>query len=110
MLILDADAANHVRGLTIAGHALAPMPLADGTFALPEAVLNDPAHQVHWDYLIANASITADSGIRRGEPSIPDVHGSPIINSDWELDPAKITPYRYNSSWKVGQIIVVPPA
>lgn len=44
MIILTADDADKVRGLSAAGHALAPRPLADGSFALSETVLADPAH------------------------------------------------------------------
>ena len=44
-IILDAVAAATVRGPTQAGHSLEPVLLADGvSFALPAAVLADPAH------------------------------------------------------------------
>lgn len=44
MLILDAETATAVAGSTADGAALEPIPLADGTFALPARVLADPAH------------------------------------------------------------------
>lgn len=43
-IVLTAAQADQVRGLTKKGHALAPAPLNDGTFALPMSVLDDPAH------------------------------------------------------------------
>jgi hypothetical protein len=54
MIILTAAEAEAVRGTDSPGHALAPRPLKDGvTFALPEAVLSDPAHAGHHDVLAA---------------------------------------------------------
>lgn len=47
MLILDAETAAAVAGSTADGAALEPIPLADGTFALPARVLADPAHAAH---------------------------------------------------------------
>ncbi|OYX13436.1 MAG: hypothetical protein B7Z15_07300 [Rhizobiales bacterium 32-66-8] len=44
-ILLDATAAAAVRGMSSAGHSLEPVLLADGvSFALPAAVLADPAH------------------------------------------------------------------
>lgn len=47
MLILTPAVADAVRGPTSKGAALEPRPLADGDFALPERVLDDPAHAEH---------------------------------------------------------------
>lgn len=47
MLILDPGTADIVRGPTGPGAALEPRPLADGDFALPARVLEDPAHAEH---------------------------------------------------------------
>ena len=44
MIVLTAAQANQVRGLTVYGHALAPVPLTDGMFTLPEACAVDPSH------------------------------------------------------------------
>jgi hypothetical protein len=46
MIILSAADAAKVRGVspTNSQAALDPMPLRDGTFYLPDEVLNDPAH------------------------------------------------------------------
>ena len=46
MIILNATQATRVRGIspTFGFAALQPVPLKDGTFMLPEAVLTDPAH------------------------------------------------------------------
>ena len=51
MIILTADEADKVRGLTVKYHALAPVPLNDGTFLLPMSVPDDPAHAAHADFL-----------------------------------------------------------
>ncbi|TGP27881.1 hypothetical protein EN875_033030 [Mesorhizobium sp. M2D.F.Ca.ET.232.01.1.1] len=53
MIILDAEQADHVRGPTANGAALEPRELPDGIFILPEAVLSDPNHAMHHDYLAA---------------------------------------------------------
>jgi len=53
MIVLTASEADAVRGASGAGAALEPVALADGvTFVLPEAVLTDPAHAAHRDYLL----------------------------------------------------------
>lgn len=52
MIILDPANAEAVRGRTADGAALDPRPLADGTFALPECVLGDPAHII-WHTVLA---------------------------------------------------------
>lgn len=45
MIVLNAAQAAAVTGPTAEGHALEPVPLADGaTWVLPLAVLSDPAH------------------------------------------------------------------
>jgi hypothetical protein len=106
MIILTADEANKVRGQTVPGAALAPTPLADGTFALPEAVLSSPAHQVHHTYLRGLPTVP-DESIRPGEPSDPNDPSSPIINSDYETDPAIVAKYMYESSWPPGELIVI---
>ena len=36
---------------TSPGHAIAPVPLKDGTYALPERVLQDNAHKLKHDFL-----------------------------------------------------------
>ena len=71
MIILTREQANRVRGLTIPGHALAPVPLADGTFALPESVLTDPAHARFHAGLAALPRVL-DRSLRQGRPANPD--------------------------------------
>ena len=44
-IILTAEEAEKVRGVTRPGHALDPVEIKDGTFILPVEVLSDPAHQ-----------------------------------------------------------------
>lgn len=52
MIILDEAQAAQVRGETAQGHALDPVALANGTqWVLSEAVLSDPAHAVHHQFL-----------------------------------------------------------
>lgn len=52
MIILDEHEAALVRGETAPGHALDPAPLANGMeWTLPEAVLADPAHAMHHQFL-----------------------------------------------------------
>lgn len=43
-LILTKEQADAVRGETVSGHALEPVELEDGTFALPDRVLADRFH------------------------------------------------------------------
>ena len=92
MILLTPDQANHVRGLTVEGHALAPALLITGNFSLPEEVLNDPYHAVHKAYLQANCLFVADIGA-----------------GGYEQDPALTAPYTYSSDWPPGEIIVVVP-
>ncbi len=47
-LVLTPAQATAVRGPTSPGKALDPVLCADGSYALPAAVLADPAHQVRW--------------------------------------------------------------
>lgn len=46
MLIMTTAQAEAVRGPTSPGHALNPTLLADGAWALPVDVIDDPAHMV----------------------------------------------------------------
>jgi len=96
MIILTWQQANLVRGLTKAGHALAPVPIAvsataalAGKFALPESCLTDPAHAQYADLLA----------------SFPRVLDSSIVKLYWETDPAILSPNRYVSTWQVGQTV-----
>jgi hypothetical protein len=92
MIILQPTEADQVRGLTVRGHALAPRPLADGTFALPEAVLTDPYHAVRKAFL-STLDLRLDSTINP---------------ADWEQDPVKTAPNAYKSTWVAGQLVTVP--
>lgn len=52
MIVLTDAETDQVRATTTEGHALDPIPLADGdTWVLPEAVLSDPAHADLHDFL-----------------------------------------------------------
>lgn len=61
VILLAAEDAALVRGpsATVEGAALAPVATADGRYALPLAVLDDPAHVAHRP-LLASLS-TADA-------------------------------------------------
>lgn len=107
MIILNAAEADQVRGLTVLMHALAPRPLKDGTFALPEAVLSDPYHSVHRDFL-STLDIRLDSSIRTGTQLDPNDPASPIINSDWSDDPETLAASTYQSDWAVGELKSAP--
>lgn len=106
MIILTASDANQVRGLTVPGHALAPSPLIDGTFALPEITLNDPYHVIHKAFL-STLDIRLDSTIRPGTLTIPGDPNSPIINSDWSQDRTLLKACTYKSSWRAGELVTV---
>ena len=47
MIILTKEQADAVRGVSAPGHELDPIPLEDGTFILPDAVLDSPVHAKH---------------------------------------------------------------
>lgn len=52
MIILNADDVSVVAGESTQGHWLVPIALANGTeWVLPEAVLSDPSHAEHHDFL-----------------------------------------------------------
>ncbi len=111
MLILTPDQANQVRGLTVAGHALAPALLTDGNFALPEAALDDPYHAVHAQFLRDNAMVVPDDAIGTPPVAPPDGEGAPtpLIYYEvyYETDPNLTAPHTYSSDWPEGEIIVV---
>ena len=104
MIILTADEADQVRGLTVKGHALAPVPLTDGTFALPEACANDPAHAKRHD--IINVLPT-----RKVDPSeylaskAPDDSGKPSTLTPEEEK--LLADCEYKTDWKEGEAVGV---
>lgn len=56
-LVMNAEAADAVRGESTPGHSLMPLPLTDGRFVLPVAVLNAPEHASKAEYLQANTTV-----------------------------------------------------
>jgi hypothetical protein len=90
MIILTAAQADQVRGLTVKGHALAPVPLADGTLALPEACINDATHLRFKSFL----------------QTLPTVRDSTIQYSDWSQDTLKRAANTYSSTWLEGELVV----
>lgn len=106
MIILTPEQADQVRGLTAPGHAIAPRPLANGNFALPEACINDPAHAVHSTFLKTLPTVP-DNSIREGTRSDPFDPNAPIMDSDWSLDADLNAASSYDQSWPVAASVVV---
>lgn len=102
MIVLTAAEANQVRGLTIRGHALAPVPLTDGAYVLPEECLADIAHARHRSTLgaLARRSVTA---------------GEYLHSKALEGEPSTLTPpeavrlaaCQYGFRWVAGEAVVV---
>lgn len=84
LIVLTADDADNVRGLTILGHALAPRPLSDGRFALGKSVLTDPAHLEIRSFLT-------------GLPLVD------VAENEWETNPVQIDKHDFKHNWKVGE-------
>lgn len=91
LLSLNADQANQVRGLTVPMHALAPVPLVGGDFVLPDEVLTDPYHALRLPVL-------QTLSIRVSRPTEDDYRN---------VDPFLKEQCTYNSSWPVGELIIV---
>ncbi len=106
MIILTRAQANRVRGLSTEGHALAPVPLANGTFALPETVLDDPAH-ARYRNILNQLPKVPDESLRKGELQDPNDINSPLVNSDYEQDPVRRRRNAYSQDWKAGEVVVV---
>lgn len=66
-IILNAPQADQVRGpsSTDPMSALNPIERQGGKFILPVAVLSDPAHEVHWEFLAALTQLDS------GDPEFP---------------------------------------
>jgi hypothetical protein len=68
MILLTLDEANEVKGPSDPMHALYPTELKDGNYVLPVAVLHDPAHAIHHDFLVMLPQIE--------DPPLSDYAGS----------------------------------
>ncbi len=106
ILLLEADA-NSVRGLTVLGHALAPVPLKDGTFVLPMAVLDDPHHAAR-HALLASFDVMLDPA--PGSHMDPEDPFSPIVGGDYSQDPDVTIPSTYTEAWQPGVLQIAPAA
>jgi hypothetical protein len=111
MIILQDTDADQVRGQTTAGHALAPRPLNDGTFALPDACKTDPFHSDHAAFL-ATLPMVADNTINPGTQA--DIN-SPIVGSDWmqpdsDIHISILSANTYSSDWSVGMPVSISVA
>ncbi|TCT07611.1 hypothetical protein [Aquabacter spiritensis] len=74
-ILLDAATADAVRGPGATDAVLAPVPLADGlTWALPVAVLADPAHAAHHARLAGcpQRAVAAQDWPTAAGPASPD--------------------------------------
>lgn len=105
MIILTAGEANQVRGLTIKGHAMAPVPLLDGTFALPDECLADPAHARHRGLLRGLALRDVDAAEYLSSKSANEAIGKPseLTAADARL----LAGCTYKSGWREGQAVEV---
>ena len=70
LIILSESEAAMVAGPTTPGHALYPVPMADGRFALPLSVLVDPAHETRRDMLLFLPQEEIDPAV--AWPPLPD--------------------------------------
>jgi hypothetical protein len=78
MINLTEEEADQVRGYSDPAHALLPSPLKDGTYVLPVAVLDDPFHAEHHEFLNSLPQIPDPDP---GTP--PEVPGDPWIGGDY---------------------------
>ncbi len=69
-IIMTAAEAAEIAGETTPGHALTPVPIADGRHVLPLSVLGDPAHAPKFNRLAALPQAEIDPAI-----AWPEVQG-----------------------------------
>jgi hypothetical protein len=102
MIILTADEADQVRGISIKGHALAPAPLVDGTFAIPEECSDDPAHATHHALL---ASFPTRE-VATEEYLVAKVSDGTLTDVERDLLEAS----EFKPDWSIGETITVAVA
>lgn len=96
MIALTEAQANLVRGLTVMGHALAPVPLVDGTFVLPENCATDAAHLVRRTSLQGRptrAVLTTEYLYNKAVPTAQEI--------------ALLAACEFKSTWLPGQLVTV---
>lgn len=104
MIILIADEADKVRGRSInKWAALVPIPLKDGTFALPEAVLSDPSHTAHSYFL----KTLPRRDVYFGKPGA--TKSDPIDSGEVVADPEVLNLNGLKQDWQPGVPICQPP-
>jgi hypothetical protein len=82
---LTADEANQVRMLSRLGHAIAPVPLKDGTLFLPLSVLDDPAHAQHHAFLLTLPQVaTINTALLADGSQHPNEFRACFYNSSWQ--------------------------
>ena len=106
MIILTKDEADQVRGLTVKGHALAPVPLIDGTFVLPDACAADPAHAKHVTLLKSLPTRDVEATEFLASKASTDETPSTLTAAEEKL----LDDCVFKSDWKEGEAIVVAPA
>ena len=106
MIILTPAQADQVRGLTTPGHALAPKPLANSNFALPEACTTDPAH-AKFSAFLQTLPIVKDNTINPGTLTNPTDPFSPITGSDWSSDAVLNAASTYESQWPATKTVQI---
>ena len=107
MLVLTKADADQVRGLTVRGHALAPVALKDGTFVLPMACAGDPYHAARHAVL---ASLDVMNDPAPGTHMTPDDPTSPIIGGDYSQDDVVLQACTYTEAWQPGVLQIAPAA
>lgn len=97
-VILTPVQANHVRGHTMPGHAIAPVLLADRTFGLPVSVIEDSYHGRYREYLLALPQVAE-------LPPLLDLDTlTPIQRAFYD---AHIDELYYNRTWPVGENVIL---
>src|SRR5262245_9418574 len=83
-IVMTPAQADLVRGLSIPGHALAPVLLDDGTFILPLEVLNDPAHAALKSVLEGfPKSAVSFKGLPMDVRAYPEIAAAINYNENW---------------------------
>lgn len=106
LVLLKADA-DAVRGLTVLGHALAPVPLKDGSFVLPMACLDDPYHVARHAVLAALDVMLDPAPGSHMDPIDPT---SPIIGGAYSQDDVVLQACTYTEAWQPGVLQTAPAA
>lgn len=105
LIVMQSSQANAVRGLTVSGHALAPVPTLSGPFVLPRPCAFDAYHaskqallQSYPHFQLASSNLWPVQEDSSGPPQ-------PVI---WPSSLQQlVAACTYSSSWPVGVTIAV---